>query len=140
MTDRILKLNSNNELVVKDPSTGDTRPVGSNEDIFSYNPGMVQWASGLSNEEIGRIELNDGEELVVERIEFEQKGGGSSTNASVSVYDMTASTELGSQTLGGVSKDVGRTGTGNTIIIRITQSTGSIINAEPIVSGYINEV
>lgn len=106
-------------------------------DTFSYDPGMTEWATGLTNEEINRIDLQAGETLVIERIEFRQKGGGSSASASIDVRDVTAATTVGSQNLGGTTKDPGSTGTANTIIIRLNNSTGSKINASPRIEGYI---
>lgn len=103
------------------------------EEKGSFNPGMTQWADGLSNEEIGRIQLQSGEILQVERLEFRQKGGGSSSSASVNVYDSTASSEIVSQNLGGTSKDGGSSGTGNLVVIRLNNSTGGGIEAVPIV-------
>jgi hypothetical protein len=106
-------------------------------DAFSYSPGMTEFEDGLSNEEIDRIVLQSGETLVVERIEFRQKGGGSSTSASIDVRDTTAATTVGSQNLGGTTKDPGSSGSGNTVIVRANNSTGSLINAAPRVQGYI---
>lgn len=104
---------------------------------FSYDPGMTSWEDGLSNEEIDRIVLQSGETLVVERIEFRQKGGGSSSSASIDVRDTTAASTVGSQNLGGTTKDPGSSGSGNTVIIRVNNSTGGPINAAPRVHGYI---
>jgi len=114
--------------------------VGDSElgvDPFSYDPGMTEFEDGLSNEEINRIALQTGERLVIERIEFRQKGGGSSSNASIDVYDVTVGVTPASQTLGGTAKDTANTGTGGTVILRINNSTGSSITAAPRVQGYI---
>lgn len=109
-------------------------------DSFSYDPGHTNWESGLSNEEVARIALQSGETLVVERIEFRQKGGGSSTSASIDVRDTTSATTIGSQELGGTTKDAGSSGSGNTVIVRLNNSTGSGIDAAPRVQGYITGV
>lgn len=106
-------------------------------DTFCYDPGHTNWSDGLSNEEINRIVLQSGETLVVERIEFRQKGGGSSSSASIDVRDTSAGTTIGSQNLGGTTKDPGSSGTGNTVIVRVNNSTGSGIDAAPRVEGYI---
>lgn len=110
---------------------------GAAGDPVSFTPGMTQYQPGLSSVEIGRTVLQSGESLVVERIEFRQKGGGSSTNASIDVYDATAATAIGSQTLGGTTKDAGTSGTGNTILFRLSNNTGSAIDAAPQISGRI---
>lgn len=106
-------------------------------DSFKYDPGMVEWEDGLADEEVARIQLQAGEELVIERIEFQQKGGGSSTSADLDVRDVTAATTVGTQDLGGVTKDAGTSGSGNTVIIRLTNSTGGVLNANPRITGYI---
>lgn len=107
---------------------------------LSFITGMTEWADGLSNEEINRLVLQSGESLVVERVEFRQKGGGSSSSASVRVRDTTASTTYGSQNLGGTTKDAGETATGNTVQVQLSNSTGSAITASVIITGRIKSV
>jgi len=109
----------------------------SDNDRLSFSTGMTEWADGLSNEEINRLVLQSGESLVVERVEFRQKGGGSSSSASVRVRDTTAATTYGSQNLGGTTKDAGETATGNTIQVQLSNSTGGAITATIIVVGRI---
>jgi len=104
---------------------------------LAYSPGMVEVTDGLASEEFHRIQLQSGETLEVERIEFQQKGGGSSTSASVDVYDATAASVIGSADLGSVTKDPGTSGSGNTILVRVSNSTGGTVNASPRVVGYI---
>jgi hypothetical protein len=106
-------------------------------DKISFSTGMTEWADGLSNEEINRFVMQTGETLVVERIEFRQKGGGSDANASVRVYDSTAASSIGSQTLGGTTKDSGSSGEANTVTIDISNSTGAAITASVTVVGRI---
>lgn len=106
-------------------------------EVFAYDPGMTEWEDGLSSEEIGRIVLQSGETLTVERIEFRQKGGGSSTSASIDVRDTTAASTIGSADLGATTVDPGSSGSANTVIIRVNNSTGSSINATPRVHGVI---
>lgn len=107
------------------------------EEPYSYDPGHTSWDTGLSNVEIARIVLQTGETLVVDRIEFRQKGGGSSTSASIDVRDTTAASTIGSQDLGGTTKNPGSSGSGNTVIVRVNNSTGSAIDAAPRVVGRI---
>lgn len=104
---------------------------------ISFSTGMTEWADGLSNEEINRFVLQTGETLVVERLEFRQKGGGTSSSASVRVYDSTAASSIGSQDLGGTSKDVGSSGEANTVTVDISNSTGAAITASVTVVGRI---
>jgi hypothetical protein len=120
--------------------TGEVTDSELGVDPFVYSPGMTEFETGLSNEEIDRLVLQTGETLVVERIEFRQKGGGSSTSASIDVRDTTAASTVGSQNLGGTTKDPGSSGSGNTVIVRLNNSTGSSINAAPRVQGYITGV
>ena len=96
---------------------------------ITLSTGHSFWGSGITSEEIDRVNLQSGETLEVQRIEFLQKGGGSSTSASVDVYDATANSVIGSQTLGGTTKNPGSSGQGNTILFRISNSTGSDIQA-----------
>lgn len=106
-------------------------------DQLSFSTGMTEWADGLTNEEINRFELQAGETLVVERLEFKQKGGGSSEDASIRVFDETGSTSIGSQELGGVSKDIGSSGEGNIVTIEISNGTGGPIIASVAFVGRI---
>lgn len=104
---------------------------------IAFETGHAAWADALSNEEIHRINLQSGETFVVERIEFRQKGGGSSTSASVDVYDNGDATVVGSQNLGGTTKDAGSSTSGSLILVRMNNSTGGSINASVRVVGYI---
>jgi len=106
---------------------------------FTYSPGMTEWSDGLATEEVDRIALQGNERLVVEQIEFRQKGGGSSTSASVDVYDSTAAAAIGSANLGSTTENPGLSGAANTVLVRVSNSTGGTINAAPRVSGYILE-
>lgn len=103
----------------------------------SYETGHTAWADGLSNEEIHRISLQSGESFVVERIEYRQKGGGSSSNASVDVFDNGSASVIGSQNLGGTTKDAGSSGIGNLILVRVNNSTGGSVTGSVRVTGYI---
>jgi len=121
-------------------SVGGVKDTQLGVDPFVYDPGMTEFEAGLSDEEINRIVLQSGESLEVERIEFRQKGGGSSSSVSVDVRDVDRSSTVGSQTLGGTTKDPGEAGPGSTVLIRVTNSTGSSITAAPRVQGYITGV
>jgi len=104
----------------------------------AFETGHTAWASGLSNAEIHRLNLQSGETFVVERIEYRQKGGGSSTNSSVDVFDNGSATVIGSQNLGGTTKDAGISNSGSLILIRVTNSSGGTITGSIRVVGHIS--
>jgi hypothetical protein len=87
----------------------------------------VNYASGLSNEEIARFTLPSGDSLEVWMLEAQLKGGGTNSNVTLDVYDAAAGTSLasvsgGARTSGG-SSPLGTSSTGATITVRL--STGS---------------
>jgi hypothetical protein len=118
---------------IEDDGSGNARV----KERFNYDPGMTQLEDGQTDTELNRIVLQSGETLTIERIELRGQGGGSSSSVDIEVYDETASTSIGSQTLGGTTKDPGSSGTGNTVIIRYSNSSGSQSDAAPRVTGYI---
>jgi len=87
----------------------------------------VNYESGLNNEEISRFSLAAGDVLEVWRLEAQLKTGGTNSNVTLGVYDVTNSTSLGSVTAGsrsdGGSSPLGTSGAGATILVRL--STGS---------------
>ena len=87
----------------------------------------VNYASGLSNEEISRFTLASGDVLELWRLEASLKGGGTNSNVALEVYDLTNATSLGSVTAGsraeGADTPLGTSGAGATIVVRL--STGS---------------
>jgi hypothetical protein len=102
---------------------------------FSYSTGHTEWATGLSNEEINRIVLQTGEQLVVKRVEVQIKGGGSSASLSANVYDGTNT--IGTANAGSVDTTGGTSAAAATVLIRLTNSTGSTQSASVTVSGWI---
>jgi len=111
-----------------DGNQGDLRIT----DRQPFAPGMTEYEDGLSNVEIARFIGQTGDQYHVEEIQFPQQGGGSSSNATLEVRDVGASTTLASATLGGVESADATAGAGNTVIVRITNSTGGAINAAPV--------
>lgn len=105
---------------------------------FVYDPGVVRWGDGLTDQEVCRVVCPSGQSLTVERIEFRQRGGGSSANADVDVYDATAASVIGTQTLGGTTTRPGSSGAGNTVLVRISNSTGDFVNGNPRVTGFFS--
>lgn len=104
---------------------------------FVFQTGHTAWATGLSNEEIGRIQLQTGETLYINRVEMQIKGGGTSASLSVNAYDSTNTTSIASQTAGGVNTTGGNSGSAALVLIRLTNSVGSTQNANVYISGWI---
>ncbi|UBF22179.1 hypothetical protein HRTV-2_gp31 [Halorubrum virus HRTV-2] len=99
--------------------------------VYPFSVTHTSWASGLSQAEISRFNLNAGETLKVHRLELSLKGGGTNNSLSIDVYDETAGTVLASTDAGTpVSGDpIGTSGNGSSVIVRLTNSTGSNQNA-----------
>jgi len=95
----------------------------------------TSWPPGLSDEEIGRVQLQPGETMIPQRLEFRQKGGGSSTLAQVEIIDYAGGLEgsLGSQDLGGTNKDLTISGPGNLVKFWLTNQTGGTIDASVLI-------
>ena len=104
---------------------------------FVFQTGHTAWATGLSNEEIGRIQLQTGETLYVKRVEIQIKGGGTSSSLSVNAYDSSNTTQIASQTAGGVNTTGGNSGAAALVLIRLTNSVGSTQSASVYISGWI---
>ena len=104
---------------------------------FVFQTGHTAWATGLSNEEIGRIQLQTGETLYIRRVELQIKGGGTSSSLSVNAYDSTNTTTIASQTAGGVNTTGGNSGAAALVLIRLTNSVGSTQSASVYISGWI---
>lgn len=126
-----------NETKLGDGLEGDGSDNIKTSEPFVYDSGITQWADALSNEEVNRIALQTGETLVVDRIEVRQKGGGSSASFSARVQDLTAASTVGSQTLGGTTKNPGSSGTANTVAVQVSNSTGGTINGAIRIIGRI---
>jgi len=116
---------------------GDGTGTLSKEPGIAYDPGMTNWGSGLSDEEVARLQLQSGETLDINRIEFRSKGGGTNSSVSVDVHDATAASTIGSQTLGGMTFNPGSSGTGNLVQVRISTGSSSVTGA-PRVIGSID--
>lgn len=95
------------------------------------------WGTGLSNEEVYRIDLEAGEILTVERVEMQLKGGGTQANHSVDIYDLTNTTVIASTTAGAVNTTGGSSGTGAVVLVRVTNSVGSDQVSSIGIRGYI---
>lgn len=91
---------------------------------------------GLANEELYRWNLQSGEMLSIWRVELPMENGGASADVSIDVYDATTDTVLASVTAGGVASGdpIATSGDGSTVQIRITNSSGAVVNV-----GYLIE-
>lgn len=119
----------------------DTEQLSITKMDWSFVTGThTRWGSGLTDVEIGRINLESGEKFVVERLEMSVDGGTSVSNLSFDVYDNTAGSVIDSVNANNVSKTGGESGTGNTILIRLTNGSGDSQDAMISVHGKIVEV
>jgi len=108
---------------------------------FSYDPGMQTLGGGVTREETNRIALQPKEELVIERLEFREQGGGSANSSiSLDVFNPAQSSVLGTVSLNNTKKNVGRSSAGATLAMRLTNSTQSTVDVSPRVQGYITGV
>lgn len=88
----------------------------------------TSWGSGLSNEEVFRYTAPPGESLEVHSLSIEPKGGGSVSGLSIDVYDSTAGNIIASDSADGsptTGNPIGSSGSGNTVLIRLSNSSGS---------------
>lgn len=112
--------------------------AGNAREQVQYEPGVVNWAAGLSDAEIHRFDLAAGEVFRLRRVEVSLKGGGSAAGLSVDVYDAGAASVIDSASAGGGPSTTGGTsGAGNVVLVRLSNSTGSAQNASPVVRGVI---
>jgi hypothetical protein len=126
----------------------DTNHTHGLEDIsFNSIPlsiSMTKYANELSNTEIYRLQLNSGESLEVSRLDLQLKGGGSLSTPSdlhVEFYDVDNSSVIATDSADGspsTGNPIGTSGSGNTVILRITNNSGSYQNAS--VSGQLQIV
>lgn len=138
----ISSLNAGTDLEIVDDGDGsatiNSTLTVSNPEKLAFETGHAQWAAGLSNAEIYRIDLNSGETLTLDRVEAQLNGGGTASNLTVEVYDVTAGTVIDSTTAGSVSTSGGSSGSGNVVIVRVSNSTGSQQEANFVVRGEIS--
>lgn len=91
----------------------------------------INYDAGLSNAEIARFTLSEGESLEVWRLETVFKGGGTSSDFSVDIYDDSKGSVIASTTskVGGDDSPVGKSTGGATILVRVSNGTGSAQDA-----------
>lgn len=103
----------------------------------AFETGMTNYADALTDEEVHRFVLQTGETFVLTRIEVQLKGGGTNANVSADVFDSTAATQMDSTTAGSVSTTGATSGTANTILVRVSNSSGAAQDITIIVRGWI---
>lgn len=88
----------------------------------------INYASGLSNEEIIRWTVGSGESVEVYDLAPALKGGGTNSNVTVEVVDAGASTVLASTTAGSrvSGSPLGTSNAGNDVILRITTGSNAV--------------
>jgi hypothetical protein len=102
---------------------------------------MQSVGGGVSNSEANRIALQSGEALVVERLELRKQGGGSvNTSVSLDVYNTSQKSVIGTVNANNTKTNVGRSSTGATLTMRLTNSTAAVVDVAPRVQGYITGV
>lgn len=105
---------------------------------------VTKWANGLSDEEIWRTSLEAGEKLEVHRLDLQLKGGGSvssPSNFKIVMYDVTNNTVIGSSFADGTANTgnpIATSGDGATVVMRLSNVTGSYKNAS--ISGELRIV
>jgi hypothetical protein len=103
---------------------------------FSFSIAHTSWSDGLNDEEIFRAQMGAGESLTVQRIEFRGKSGASDT-ATVDVYDLSDTTVIGNAQRGQTTLSPGSTTDGTTVLIRLSNNTGSAVVGSIYVQGVI---
>lgn len=87
----------------------------------------TEYADGLNNAEIGRVNLDTGHELEVWRLETRFRGGGTDPDFTVDVYDEDESAIIASTSSrqSGGDDPVGTSSEGATVLLRVTNDTAS---------------
>lgn len=100
----------------------------------------INYASGLSNEEIARFSLDDDEKLELWRLEVKFKGGGTNSDFTVDVYDATDGSVIGSTSdkITGGDSPIGSSTAGAEIIVRVSNATGR--GQDACISGIMDTV
>lgn len=117
------------------PAESFTDIASGGESVVRYSPGIINFATGLSSEEIHRFVCEPGENFRLDRVELRSKGGGSSTSVGLDVYDATAASVIDSVDMGATSTAGGTTADGNTVLVRFSNSSGSAQDVAPTVHG-----
>jgi len=127
-----------------DPLTGEvsfpngtTSGASGSEDIH-YEPGHTQIPDGQDDVEYHRLVPPSGGTVTITSMQFNQQGGGSSSSCTLDVYDVGAGSVVNQITLGSADRSTYTAGQGNTVLVRISNSTGSDVDAAPTIDGYID--
>jgi len=107
---------------------------GDNERLSLSQP-ITEWADGLSNRTVQRLEVGSSEEVNIQRIEFRALTQ-TSTSASVRVFVPQAGVEIASANLGQTVRDPAQNvAAGDTLFVQLTNQTGGPIEAGFVVTG-----
>lgn len=122
--------------------TGLTGGAGSALNIqerVHYEPGHTEIADGQDDVEYHRIVPPAGGTVTITAMQFNQQGGGTSSSATLDVYDADAASLINQITLGDTDRSTyTANAAGNTVLVRMSNSTGSTVDASPIIDGYID--
>jgi hypothetical protein len=131
---------SEDKIYYNSGNTWETLSIGGSGggDNISYISGHTNWDETISADtELHRFELESDEAFEVQDIQFFQRGGGSvNSNASVDVFEVGVGA-IDSAYLNQKSTSGGTSSTGSTILFRITNGTGSNIDASVSIKGAI---
>jgi hypothetical protein len=107
---------------------------GGNERLSLSQP-ITEWADGLSNRTVQRLEVGSSEEVNIQRIEFRALTQ-TSTSASVRVYVPQGGVEIASANLGQTVRDPAQNvAAGDSLFVQLTNQTGGPIEAGFVVTG-----
>lgn len=112
----------------------------SHEEPVTYEPGHTQWENGLDGEEIHRFNVDSKQSFLLKRVELQLKGGGKRGSLELEVYDEEYGTIIESATAGDplLLNDPAEINS-NTVLIRLSNSSGEELVASPIVRGEISQ-
>ncbi|WP_435075278.1 hypothetical protein [Halorubrum sp. HHNYT27] len=102
-----------------------------------YEPGHTEIPDGQDDVEYHRLVPPTGGTVTITTMQFREQGGGSSTSVTLDVYDVDASAVVNQITLGSADRTTHTAGQGNTVLVRMSNSTGGVMNAAPTIDGYI---
>jgi len=103
-----------------------------------YEPGHTLIPNGQDDVEYHRLVPPSGGTVTITSMQFNQQGGGSSSSCTLDVYDVGASTVVNQITLGQRDDTTYTATQGNTVLVRMSNSTGSDVDAAPTIDGYID--
>lgn len=108
---------------------------------FSFDWPHTQWAKGLENEEMGRIDLQEDEQLFINRMEMRSKNGPEDTSeVTMDVYDLSEDEVIKEMNADERWTGIEATSTGATVTIRVTNGADHSMVTSAMISGKIAEI